>query len=111
VALTGKQTQHLRSLAHGLKPVVQVGTKGISEALIQQVSEQLAAHELIKIRFNTDSIEPGEVADELALRTRSELVQKLGRMLILYRRHDDKPKIELPSAKRLRASSRGTGAP
>ncbi len=101
MSLTVKQKQYLKGLAHGLEPVVQVGSKGISDGLIGQIQDQLVAHELIKIRFNTESAsEPGESAEELATRTKSQLVQKLGRMVVLYRRHDEKPKIELPKAKR-----------
>jgi RNA-binding protein len=102
VQLSAKQKQYLKSLAHGLDPVVQVGSKGLSDALIEQIREQLVAHELIKIRFNTESaLTPADGADELATRTRSQLVQKTGRVLVLYRRHDEKPRIELPRAKRV----------
>jgi len=101
MSLTAKQKQYLKGLAHGLEPVVQVGSKGISDGLIDQIRQQLVVHELIKIRFNTESAsEPAESAEELATRTKSQLVQKLGRMVVLYRRHDEKPKIELPKAKR-----------
>lgn len=97
--LTAKQRQFLKSLAHELEPVVQVGNKGISENLIEQVRDQLLAHELIKVRVNTEStVEPAEAAESLAQGTRSELVQRVGRVLVLYRRHDDKPKIPLPRA-------------
>lgn len=98
--LTAKQKQYLKSLAHGLDPVVQVGSKGISDQLIEQIRDQLVAHELIKVRFNTESAaQPAESAEELTARTRSQLVQKTGRVLTLYRRHDEKPRIELPKAK------------
>jgi RNA-binding protein len=101
VQLTAKQKQFLKGLAHGLEPLVQVGSKGISENLVGQIRDQLEAHELIKVRFNTEcAVEPADVADDLVARTRSQLVQKMGRMLILYRRHDEKPRIELPKAKR-----------
>lgn len=97
LSLTSRQTTYLRSLAHPLKPLVQVGSKGIADNLIEQIRDQLKAHELIKIRFNTESaVEPAEVADELARRTASHIVQRLGRMLVLYRRHDTQPRIELP---------------
>ncbi len=107
--LTAKQKQHLRALAHPLKPLVQIGAKGIQDSLIQQISEQLVAHELIKVRFNTESsVEPADVVADLVTRTRSQLVQHSGRILVLYRRHAEKPKIELPKAKaapRSRATS------
>ena len=97
MTITSKQKQYLRALAHPLKPVVQVGTKGIPEALLRQVSEQLETHELIKVRFNTESaVEPSSAADELATKTSSYLVQKTGRTLTLYRRREKNPKIELP---------------
>jgi RNA-binding protein len=102
--LTAKQRQYLRGLAHAQKPLVQIGAKGIGDKVIEQIREQLQAHELVKIRFNTESaVEPAEVAADLALQTRSQLVQQSGRMLLLYRRHDQKPKIELP--KRARGAS------
>jgi RNA-binding protein len=106
VQLTTKQKQFLKSAAHGLEPVVQVGSKGISDGLIDQIREQLVAHELIKIRFNTESAAgPAESAEMLAERTRSQLVQKKGRVIVLYRRHDEKPRIELPKSQRLTRAS------
>jgi RNA-binding protein len=101
VELTAKQRQYLRALAHAQKPLVQVGTKGVGESVIEQIRAQLQAHELVKIRFNTESaVEPEEVAADLALQTKSQLVQQSGRVLVLYRRHDQKPKIALPKGDR-----------
>jgi RNA-binding protein len=98
--LTPKQKQYLKALAHPLKPLVQVGAKGIGDSLVEQVAEQLEIHELIKMRFNTESaVEPGAVALELASRTSSELVEKKGRTLVLYRRRDKNPSIVLPVQK------------
>jgi len=101
VELTAKQKQYLRGLAHPLKPLVQIGVKGLQDGLVQQMIEQLLAHELIKVRFNTEcAVEPAEVAEQIVASTRSQLVQMSGRTLLLYRRHAEKPKIELPSAKK-----------
>jgi RNA-binding protein len=106
VTLSAKQRQFLKSLAHPLKPLVQIGTKGIGDTVIEQIETQLLAHELIKVRFNTESaVEPAEAMEELALRTKSELVQKTGRILVLYRRHAEKPKIDLPKVSRSRAAA------
>lgn len=78
---------------------MQVGTKGVGEGLIRQIAEQLLAHELIKVRFNTESpVEPSSVAPELCERTQSQLVLLQGRTLVLYRRRDKHPKIVLPPA-------------
>lgn len=97
--LSSRQRQTLRALAHPLKAVVQVGSKGLGDSLIRQVAEQLEAHELIKVRFNTEcAVEPREVAERLATETSSHLVQSRGRVLVLYRRRDQKPKIDLSVA-------------
>jgi RNA-binding protein len=99
--LTAKQRQYLRGLAHLQKPLVQVGAKGIGDNVVEQIREQLQAHELVKVRFNTESsVEPEEAALDLALQTRSQLVQQSGRVLLLYRRRDQKPSIELPKKAR-----------
>lgn len=101
MTLTPKQKQYLKALAHPLKPLVQVGAKGMGDGLFEQVATQLVAHELIKIRFNTESaVEPADVADELATRTDSQLVQKKGRTLVLYRPRDREPVIVLPATKK-----------
>ena len=99
--LTAKQRQYLRGLAHAQKPLVQIGTKGVGESVVEQIRAQLEAHELVKIRFNTESaVEPEEVAADLALQTKSQLVQQSGRVLLLYRRHAQKPTIALPKPAR-----------
>ena len=98
--LSPKHKQYLKGLAHPLKPVVQVGSKGIKEGVVEQIVDQLSAHELIKVRFNSESaVEPRDVAAELCQLSQSQLVQAVGRTLVLYRRRVHKPKIELPSAK------------
>lgn len=100
--LTAKQRQYLRALAHALKPLVQIGAKkGIGETVIEQIKAQLLAHELLKIRFNTESaVEPADVLADLLLQTESQLVQQSGRTLVIYRRRQFKPAIELPKASR-----------
>ena len=111
MTLSAKQKQYLKALAHPLKPLVQIGTKGIGDTVIEQIETQLLAHELIKVRFNTESaVEPADAMEELTVRTKSELVQKTGRILILYRRHDEKPKIALPFVL-LGTSTRGRSLP
>jgi RNA-binding protein len=101
VELTAKQRQYLRGLAHSQKPVVQIGSKGVGESVFEQIRAQLLAHELIKVRFNTESaVEPAEAAPEVLSQTKSQLVQQSGRVLTLYRRRDQKPTIELPKKAR-----------
>ena len=95
-ALTGKQRRTLRALGHHLKPVVQIGHEDITEGVVKAVDEQLTAHELIKIKVGEGaSSTRDQVGEALAEKTASELVQILGRTLLLYRRHPEKPKIQL----------------
>ena len=92
--LSGKQRRHLRALAHKLDPVVQVGKGGVDAGLLAAVNQALLDHELIKVKVNEG--DRHEVADELAVKTKSELAQVLGNIAILYRAHPDEPEIVLP---------------
>lgn len=92
--LNGKQRRALRALGHHLKPVVQVGQDDLTDGVFQAVDAQLLAHELIKVKVGEGaSTDRHEVGEALAQKTKSELVQVLGRTLLLYRRHPEKPKI------------------
>ena len=99
-ALKGYQKKHLRGLAHGLKPVVQIGREGITDAVIRAVDEGLFRHELIKVKFN-DIKEKGlkeAITGELAAKTGSLQVGMIGHTVILYRSQADpeKRKISVP---------------
>ena len=92
--LTSKQRRHLKGLAHPLNPVVQVGDKGITSAVIAKVDEELDNHELIKIRVDSDAKIKGPI---LAEGTKAGLVQVIGRVVVLYRARKKKPAIRLPA--------------
>jgi RNA-binding protein len=95
--LTGKQRRHLRALAHHLSPVVQVGKEGVTQAVRRQVDRALDDHELIKVRVAEAC--PDDrfvVGDTLVGACGAHLAGRAGRVLILYRRHADKPRIQLP---------------
>lgn len=98
--LTGKQKRYLRSLAQTIKPVMQVGKQGVTDAFIQSVHEQLDAHELIKISVLQNVVEDKRViAEGIAERTNSELVQIIGNQLVFYlenKTKERKDKIILP---------------
>jgi RNA-binding protein len=95
-ALSGASRRHLRALGHHLQPVVQVGKEGATPALVAAVKSALDTHELIKVRLG-ENAEGGrhELAASIANSSESELVEQLGRTLLLYRRHPKKPKIAL----------------
>lgn len=100
MALTGKQTRHLRALGHHLDPVVQIGKHGLTEALVAQLSEAIAHHELIKVKLLPECpIERREAGEEVAQAIGAELAQTLGRTLLFWKRNPQKAKIEIPNAR------------
>jgi RNA-binding protein len=95
-SLTGKQARFLRGLGHHLQPVVMIGREEISEPLVASAEEALFAHELIKVKVQEGCmLDRREAAAILADRTGAEVVQVLGRTILLYRPAAD-PKIQLP---------------
>lgn len=97
--LTGKQKRFLRAMGHGLKPVIQVGKSDVSEALIREAGEAMAAHELIKVKILESCLmDRHDVAEELATACQAEIAQVLGRTFLLYKPAKE-PRIELPKAK------------
>jgi RNA-binding protein len=97
MSLTGKQRRHLRALAHKLRPVVQVGKSGIDDGLVAAIDRALADHELVKIKVGEGAgLDRHDAAEELATKTRSEVAQVLGNVVVLYRADPDEPQIALP---------------
>lgn len=100
--LDAHQKTHLRRLGHGLDPVVQIGKSGLSEAVMEQLRAQFAAHELLKVKLAAKAtVELDEVAERIPAETGARLVQRIGRVLLLYRPHDDPDdrRIQLPKKK------------
>ena len=96
--LTGKEKRFLRSLANTMEPIVQVGKAGVNESVLFSLQEALQARELVKVRVLKNCLdEVQDVAQELALESQSELVQTIGRNVLLYRPNPEKPVIELPT--------------
>ena len=93
--LSPRQRQHLKGLAHHLKPVVQIGKEGLSTALIKQVDDALEHHELIKVKL-AENVDRWEISDALPGQVNAFLVQTIGKIVVLYRPHPEKPKIALP---------------
>lgn len=95
--LSGKQRRHLRGLAHSLSPLVHIGKEGASEGSIGSIREALRTHELIKVRVLESAPETkAALAPRIAEQAGAHLVGTVGHLIILYRMHDEKPKIELP---------------
>lgn len=95
--LTGKQKRFLRSKAHHLDPVFQVGKAGVNDQIIKHIEEAIETRELLKVSvLNNCMDEPKDVAVELAERSNAELVQVIGKVVILYKESKDHKTIELP---------------
>ena len=92
--LTGHQAKYLRSLAHGLKPVVFVGQKGITEALIASTEQAFNRHELIKVKFNDfkEKEQKKEIAETIKTKTGSLIAGMIGHVAIFYKQHVDPEK-------------------
>ncbi|TAK38032.1 MAG: ribosome assembly RNA-binding protein YhbY [Lysobacteraceae bacterium] len=98
-ALTSAQTRFLRGQAHDLKAMLQVGGKGISDALVAEVELALEHHELIKVKVGGEDREARDaMIGTLAERTGAALVQRIGHTAVLYRPSKDRRQIVLPRA-------------
>jgi RNA-binding protein len=96
--LRGADRRYLRSQAHHLQPVVQIGKQGLTERVLATIDENLSAHELIKIRFGDFKDQKKALSAEIAEELRAEVAGVIGHVAILYRPHaeSDKRKIRLP---------------
>ncbi|MBQ1336401.1 MAG: ribosome assembly RNA-binding protein YhbY [Selenomonadaceae bacterium] len=96
-SLTGKQKSFLRSLGMKLEPVVNIGTEGLTPTVVAAAREVIRKRELIKVRVLQNCAElPKDIITMLAERADANLVQVIGRNGLLYRKNEEKPKIELP---------------
>lgn len=97
--LTGKQKSFLRSEAHHLQPIFQVGKGGVNPAMIKQIEEALEARELLKVSIlQNNEDDKKDVAAQLAEGTGAELVQLIGSTIVLYKESVNNKKIILPKA-------------
>lgn len=95
--LTGKQKRYLRSLAHHLDPIFQVGKGGVNDQLIRHIEEAIEVRELIKVNIlNNNDDDRHEIATELAKGSGCELVQVIGKTIVLYKESKDHKEIVLP---------------
>jgi RNA-binding protein len=95
--LTGKQKRFLRSKAHHIQPIFQVGKGGVNSNLVKQVEEALEARELIKVSVLQNCDEDKDtVAAELSKGSKAELVQVIGSTIVLYKESINQKRIELP---------------
>ena len=99
MTLNKKQIQHLKGLAHSLKPVVLLGSNGLTEAVVAEIDYALNHHELTKVKIPTDDREvKGLIVEAICNETGALKVQVIGKTLILYRQSEEK-KIHIPKIK------------
>ena len=99
-ALKGYQKKFLKGLAHGIKPVVFIGQKGLSRSLIGSINDALDTHELIKVKFVEfkEKQQKDGMTETIQAETGCRLVGIIGHIAIFYRQQSDaeKRKIQLP---------------
>lgn len=104
--INGKQRAYLRGLANPQNAILNIGKTGVSPELVKAVDEALEARELVKIGLLDNCDVPAEDAARMVSeRTRSEIVQIIGRKIVLYRKPKDEKKavITLPKEKKKQA--------
>ena len=95
--LTGKQKRYLRSLAHNTDPTFQIGKSGINENMCNQISDTLEKRELVKIHILQNNFDDkNDLAIQLASSTKSEVVQIIWSMIVLYKESEENKHINLP---------------
>jgi RNA-binding protein len=98
-ALSNAQKRYLRGLAHDLKPVILVGAKGVTPAVLAELELALEQHELLKVRVAaSDRDERDAWIAALADASGAAVAGRIGHVAILYRRRSDKPLVILPRA-------------
>ncbi len=104
LTLTAEQRSELRSQAHALKPVVLIGSEGLTDAVIKEIKVHLGAHQLIKVRvFGDEREERIAIYEEICDRLNAAPVQHIGKLLVIYKPEEAKAKTTTA-----RAGARGT---
>lgn len=94
--LNNHQKRHLKTLAHARKPVVMIGSKGLTEAVLAEIEQALTHHELIKIKVNAaDRSTRDDLIENISTNCSAELLQRIGHVATFYRRNSDEPRIQL----------------
>ena len=95
--MTSKQRSYLKGLAMILEPVFQIGKSSVTPENVEAIAEVFNTRELVKISILKNCLDdPKEIANTVAERTRSQVVQVIGKKFVLYKPFKDNPKIILP---------------
>ncbi len=100
---SGELRRALRGHGHAMSAIVQVGKAGVTDALVKQMEQALADHELIKVKIGGECpLDRHAVAERLGAEPGVNLVQMVGRVLLLYKRHPRTPRYEGKRAREAR---------
>ena len=95
--MTSKERAYLKGLAMTMDPILSLGKASLTPEFSESVAEAIKKRELIKINvLKNCTDDPKEIAQTLAERTRSTVVQVIGRKIVLYKRNQEKPIMEFP---------------
>ena len=98
--MNSKQRAYLKGLAMTMEPILQIGKSSVTPENIEAVREAIEARELVKINVLKNCLnDPKEIAQVIAERTRSEVVQVIGRKIVLYKESKEHKRIYLPGQK------------
>ena len=99
MTLSDHQLRFLRGKSHPLKPLILIGQSGLTDGVCAEAERALNDHELIKVKVRgAERLERDQMLAELARRTDSTLVQRIGHVAALYRAHPKAPKLILPDS-------------
>ncbi len=90
--LSSKQKKYLKSQAHPLKPMVQIGKSGVTPQSIQSIETALGQHELVKVKFIAFKEDKEAFLDVILEGCSAQFVSMIGHVLTLYREHEEKEK-------------------
>ena len=94
--LNSKQVAHLKSLSHPLNPVVQVGHKGLTDSVINEIQISIKAHELIKIKLQEkDKNKRKLLLDEICKKINGQAINMIGMQIVIFK-PSEPSKIDLP---------------
>ena len=95
--MTSKQRAYLKSLASSQEPIFQVGKSSLTPQITEAIGESFHTRELVKIAVLKNCMDdPREIAQLVAERTHSQVVQVIGNKIVLYKPDKDNPRIQLP---------------
>lgn len=96
MSLTASQKRYLRSFAHELRPVILVGQKGVTEAVLAEFEGALAHHELVKVKLATEREQRATLIEAMRAHAGADVVQAIGKTACFYRRNPERNQFTLP---------------